>query len=245
MENVKIICFSDVHLLLHNHNEEKEKIEKLDIFFKKIMKSNIEKLIIAGDLFDVWFEYKTVIPKKYFYILHKLKLIQENSTDIIYIAGNHDFKFIDFFQKQLKAKVYFNSYEFTCGENKFFISHGDEYTSNDLRYHLLKSFLRNKFINYLFGFIHPDIGLGFGKWMSRSSKQYRKPLKRVKKHEKGMLEFAKKKIAQGFNYVIMGHIHKPQIVSFDNGKYVNLGDWIRFFSYLEIKEDRVEIKYLK
>lgn len=240
---MKIICISDIHLLLYESEEEKKKIEKLDSFFSYLCKNPPDKLIIAGDLFDVWYEYQMVLPKHYFYILHKLKIVQESGVKLLYLAGNHDFRFVDFFQKQFDTEIFFDDYKFQCGKHKFFISHGDEFTYNDVRYHILKSILRNRFVNFLFGLLHPDIGLKLGKFMSRSSKKYKKPVSRMKKHERGMTDFAKQKFDEGFDYVIMGHIHKPRIISFDKGIYINLGDWINHFSYLIIDENSVEMKY--
>jgi len=242
---MKIICISDIHQKLQVDEEEREKLRKLYSFLDEIKSWDLDKLIIAGDLFDVWYEYKMVIPKPYFTTLTKLKSISEKGTKIIYLAGNHDFKFRDFLQNEIQIEVYLNDYEFMVGEKKFFISHGDEYTSNDTRYHLLKTILRNNFINHLFGIIHPDLGLKFGKWMSRSSRKKELPQKKKTKLEKGLINFSKIKFSQGFRYVIMGHIHQPRILTLENGIYINLGDWISHYSYLEIEDQNVELKYWK
>ena len=242
---MKIICISDIHQKLQVDDEEREKLKRLYSFLDEIKTWNLDKLIIAGDLFDVWYEYKTVIPKPYFTTLTKLKSISNRGIKIIYLAGNHDFRFRDFLQNEIQAEVYLNDYEFMVENRKFFISHGDDYTSNDARYHLFKTILRNKFVNHIFGIVHPDLGLKFGKWMSRSSRKEKVPEKRKIKLEKGLINFSKKKFSEGFEYVIMGHIHQPRILTFDNGKYINLGDWISHYSYLEIKDKNVELKYWK
>ncbi|MBC8527252.1 MAG: UDP-2,3-diacylglucosamine diphosphatase [Candidatus Cloacimonetes bacterium] len=242
---MKVICFSDIHQKLLIDDAEKEKLKKLYSFLGEIQSYNLDKLIIAGDLFDVWYEYKMVIPKPYFSTLAKLKSISEKGTKVIYLAGNHDFRFRNFLQNEIQAEVYLNNYEFTVGSKRFFVSHGDEYTSNDVRYHLLKSMLRNKFVNTLFGFIHPDTGLKFGKWMSRSSKNRKISEKKKTKLEQGLINLSKKKFADYFDYVIMGHIHQPKIITFENGAYINLGDWISHYSYLVIEDAQVELKYWK
>ncbi len=207
---MKIICFSDVHLLLHSSPEEQKKLRVLNDFLDFVKDEEPDQLIIAGDLFDVWYEYKLVMPKPYFRILHKLALIQESGTKLVYLVGNHDFKFIDFFDKYLPAEVLFDSYEIDVQGKKYLFSHGDEYTLNDLRYHLLKSILRNKFVNSIFGLIHPDLGLKLGKLMSRSSKKKQNSASKLARLEEGLIKFAEEKISQGFDYIIMGHIHQTQ-----------------------------------
>lgn len=240
---MKIICFSDVHLLLHSSREEKEKLFLLAQFLEFIKKEKPAKLVIAGDLFDVWYEYQLVIPKPYFPVLHKLATIKEAGVKIIYLVGNHDFKFIDFFDKYIPAEIYNDYYELSLNDKKYIFAHGDSYTSNDFRYHLLKTILRNSLVNSLFGLIHPDIGLKFGRWMSRSSRKKQDPPAKRKYLEKGLIDFAQDKIANGFDYVVMGHIHDPKIKKIGQGEYINLGDWIQHYSYLEIDENGPELKY--
>ncbi|MBS3742540.1 MAG: UDP-2,3-diacylglucosamine diphosphatase [Candidatus Cloacimonetes bacterium] len=240
---MKVICFSDVHLLLHSSPEEKYKLALFEEFLNYIKKEKPDKLIIAGDLFDVWYEYKLVIPKPYFHVLHKLAAIHELGTKLIYLVGNHDFKFLDFFDRYIPADIYQDYYKTTINNKKYFFSHGDKYTSNDLRYHILKSILRNRFINSLFGLIHPDLGLKFGRWMSRSSRGKQDTPGKIKRLEKGLIKFAQKEIQQGYDYVVMGHIHDPKTMNLNGGKYINLGDWIQHFSYLLIKNEVPELKF--
>jgi len=240
---MRIICISDLHQRFQVDEEEKRKMRKFYSFLDHFITEPPEKLIIAGDLFDVWFEYKMVIPKEYFTTLHKLKIIADKGTNIIYISGNHDFVFRDFFQKILQAEVYENDYTFTVNDKKFFVSHGDSYTSNDAQYHFLRNILRNRTILRIFGWFHPDVGLNTGKLMSRSSKKYRKSNKILNKQEKGLIEFSEKLFEKGYNYTIMGHIHNPRIIECKGGSYINLGDWIHHCSYLEINNSVINLKF--
>lgn len=242
---MKIICISDLHQRFFIDKEEQEKLDTFYSFLDTLIADPPDKLIIAGDLFDVWFEYSMVIPKALFETLHKLKTLIEQGTQVIYVAGNHDFVFKDFFQLNLQAEVYKSDYVFTCAGKKFYVSHGDEYTSNDLQYHVLKSIMRNPLVHKLFSWVHPDVGLNTGKLMSRSSSNFNKSQKTLRKQEKGLIEFSKKLLEEGFDYTIMGHIHNPRMLHLDKGTYINLGDWIRHYSYLEIVDDKVELKYWK
>lgn len=240
---MKIICFSDVHLLLHYSSEEKEKLVLLEQFLDYIIQEKPAQLIIAGDLFDVWYEYQLVIPKPYFPILHKMATIRESGVKIVYLVGNHDFKFKDFFVKYIPAEIYDDYYEISINDKRYLFAHGDAYTSNDLRYHLLKTILRNRFVNAVFGLVHPDIGLKFGRWMSRSSRNKQDAPTKRNYLEKGLIDFALNKTAAGFDYVVMGHIHDPKIKKLTHGKYINLGDWIQHYSYLYIDESGPSLKY--
>ena len=240
---MKVICISDLHQQFVVDKDEQHKLTVFYSFIDSLIAHPPDKFIIAGDLFDVWFEYSMVIPKAFFMTFHKLKTLAECGTEIIYVAGNHDFVFRDFFQAELQAKVFRDNHTFTCAGKKFFVSHGDEYTSNDLQYHVLKSILRNQIVHKLFSWIHPDVGLRTGKLMSRSSRDFNKSRKTLAKQEKGLIDFSKKLFDKGYDYTIMGHIHSPKMLELEKGSYINLGDWIKHFSYLEINDKSVELKF--
>ena len=44
-------------------------------------------------------------------------------------------------------------------------------------------------------------------------------------------KYAEGKLNEGFDYVILGHIHYPMIRKIGEKIYVNCGDWINEFSY--------------
>ena len=92
---------SDIHLGILEREADKHRESLLLDFLDKI-KEDAKSLYIVGDLFDYWFEYKSVIPKYYYKVLAKLAEINKFGIDIIYLMGNHDFGHFDFFEKSLK-----------------------------------------------------------------------------------------------------------------------------------------------
>lgn len=65
--NIKKTYFfiSDVHLGLQSREIERYKENNL-VKFINYAKENSDELLIIGDLFDYWFEYKRVIQKRFF-----------------------------------------------------------------------------------------------------------------------------------------------------------------------------------
>jgi UDP-2,3-diacylglucosamine hydrolase len=47
-------------------------------------------LLINGDLFDFWFEYRTVIPRQHFRVLAALTDLVEAGVPVTFLGGNHD-----------------------------------------------------------------------------------------------------------------------------------------------------------
>ncbi len=217
-----IYFISDVHLGYFNHERGKQ-VEKLLIDLFDAISKDCKVLVIVGDLFDFWFDYKTVIPKHFFRVVSKLDELRTLGIEIIYIMGNHDFGHYKFFQQELGIEVFESDIEREFFGKKFYISHGDGKIQNDFGYLVLKSILRNKFARFLFRFIHPDLGICVAKSSSKKSRKY-SSMQRNNNFD-SLFEFSKKKIEQGFDFVIMGHSHKFEFKKYKNGYYLNLGDW--------------------
>ncbi|MBI4810111.1 MAG: UDP-2,3-diacylglucosamine diphosphatase, partial [Ignavibacteriales bacterium] len=187
----------------------------------------------VGDLFDAWIEYRTVIPKGFHRILAKLDELSAKGISIHFLAGNHDCWYRDYFQNEIGMKTYHEPFHITVDGKKIFIHHGDGLAKNDAGYRILKKIVRNKFSIWLFSWLHPDLGLKLARSSSKTSRGHSS-----NKHygeEDGMLKFAREKIHEGFDYVIMGHRHVPIMKDFDHGTYINLGDWITHNRYAKLE----------
>jgi len=229
---------SDIHLGLHQKDTEAEK-EKALVDFLKTAQSNCDELFIVGDLFDYWFEYKRVYQKGYYRTLTALKDLSESGVKIHYFIGNHDFLHRDFFETEFNAQLYHNPLSIELNSKKFFIGHGDGMVENDNGYNILKWVMRNTFFQWLYSLIHPDLGIALASRTSKSSRVYTE--KKNYGEVDGLYETAKKKIDEGFDFVIFGHLHKRIFVDYKNGKYINLGSWLDLPCYGVFKEGTFEI----
>lgn len=232
------LFISDVHLGLKSKDEEKQK-EELLVKFLRFAKDNCKELFILGDLFDYWFEYKHVYQKGFFKTLTALKEITENGVRINYIIGNHDFMHRDFFESELGVNLYEEDISTVLNGYKFFLSHGDGLVKNDFGYKILKKILRNKFLQKMYSVIHPDVGIALA---SRTSKKSRDHTSRKNYGEEdGLFTFAKQKIDDGYDYVMLGHLHKRNFKDYNKGFYINLGSWLDAPCYGIFKDNKFEI----
>ncbi|MBI5216696.1 MAG: UDP-2,3-diacylglucosamine diphosphatase [Ignavibacteriae bacterium] len=234
----KTYFMSDAHLGLSAPDVEREKEQRLLSFFDFVM-NDASQLFILGDLFDAWFEYKTVVPKGFHRTLTKLEDVARNQITVHYLAGNHDYWMGDSF-RELGINVYHEEFETTIDGKRIFLHHGDGLAHNDNGYRILKKILRNPINIKLYKLLHPDLGLSLAKSSSKKSRSYTSA-----KHygeEDGMMQFAQEKIKQGCDAVIMGHRHVPNFKQFGNGIYINLGDWITYFSYAVLENGIFELK---
>ena len=234
-----IYFFSDAHLGGNDSEVEQNKEEKLLSFLDEVKREG-EKLYILGDLFEFWFEYKSAMLKDYFKVLSKLKEIADSGIEIDYLVGNHDFWLGDFLEKQLGIKIFKKDLGVSHQGKSIFLIHGDGLAKKDLGYRILKKVLRNPFCIWLYRLIPPDLGIPLAKWVANKSRQH--TAKRKKHYLEDYRQFAKEKIKQGYDAVIMGHTHHPEMANFEKGTYINLGDWFENYSYAVLGDKGFELK---
>ena len=102
------------------------------------VKKDAEAIFLLGDLFDFWFEYKTVVPKGFVRVLGKLAEIKDSGIPIYFFVGNHDLWMNDYFQTELNIPVYHEPKEFTFNNKTFLIGHGDGLGPGDKGYKRMK-----------------------------------------------------------------------------------------------------------
>ncbi|MEO8512234.1 MAG: UDP-2,3-diacylglucosamine diphosphatase [Ignavibacteria bacterium] len=256
MGEKKHYFFSDVHLGFLSDSEEKAKERKLVSFLESI-RNDAEKIYIVGDLFDCWIEYRRAVPKGFYRTLAKLNEIVEQGIEVNFFSGNHDFWLNTYLRDDVGLKLYRDSLVTELDGKKFFITHGDGLSKGDTGYKIIKKILRSPVNQFLYSLIHPDIGLWLAQGSSKKSRLHTDDRQRedetyssekdLQAHgSSGMREFASKKIGEGIDFVVMGHIHKPQYIELKEnqrtGFYITLGDWIRNCTYGVYSNGNFELK---
>lgn len=240
-----IYFISDAHLAMNPSELEKENTRKLLQFLDFIgNREDTAALYLNGDIFDFWFEWRHVIPKYWFPVLYRLRQLVDQNIPVNFISGNHDFHFGHYLQEQIGIHCFHESCDFTFANHRFFVAHGDGLAKTDRGYRILKKMIRNPVSIFLFKtFIHADLGMSLARWTSHSSRQWVK----IEKHawSEEYYAYACKKFNQGFDFVILGHIHFPMHRQDPNtGKtYVNCGDWMNYFSYACYDGDSLSLRY--
>ncbi len=244
--NKKIYFLSDFHLGAPNAAASLLREKKVVTFLEEI-KKDAEQIFIVGDLFDFWYEYKNVIPKGYVRILGKLAEITDSGIPIHFFVGNHDMWMKNYFQTELNIPVYFEPVPFEFNGKKFLIGHGDGLGPGDHGYKFIKKIFRNKICQWLFGALPPVIGIGLANYLSRKSRaQTGQTDEKFLGEDKEWLIIYCKGILQQqhYNYFIFGHRHLP--INFNlsaSSLYINLGDWIKYYSYAVFDGANLELKY--
>ena len=233
-KNKKVYFASDNHLGLNAELSSQER-EKFFVKWLGEVSKDAAAIYLLGDLFDFWFEYKKVVPKGFVRVLGKLAELSDSGIPVTFFVGNHDLWMKDYFEKELGVKIQHNPIEIKINDTIFMIGHGDGLGPGDLGYKLMKKIFRNRFFQFLFSLIHPDVGIQLGNYFSQKNKLIsgEKDVKFQGKEKEQLVEYCKRKLEEKhYNYFIFGHRHLPLQIDLDmNSFYINLGDWITHFTF--------------
>lgn len=243
----KIYFLSDFHLGAPNYHSSLQREKKIVSFLASI-RQTASAIFIVGDMFDFWYEYKQVVPKGYVRLLGKLAEITDSGIPIHFFVGNHDMWMRNYFQQELNISVYFDPETFEWNSKKFFIGHGDGLGPEDHSYKFMKSVFRNRFCQGLFGLLHPSWGIGMANYFSKKSREKtgRNDELFLGEDKEWLIIFSRGILAkEHYDYFIFGHRHLPLDIKLtDKSRYINLGDWITYFTYAEFDGHTVQLKYL-
>ena len=119
----KIYFASDFHLGIPNHDESLKR-EKLLVEWLTEIQEDAEEIFLMGDIFDFWYEYKTVVPKGYVRLLGRLAEITDNGIPIHLFRGNHDVWAFDYLNKEINIQLHRKPLIREFNNKRFYLAHG-------------------------------------------------------------------------------------------------------------------------
>ena len=244
----KLFFASDFHLGAPSHQESKIR-EKRIIRWLDQISEEAAAVFLVGDVFDFWFEYGEVIPKGFIPFISKISQLRDQGTPVLFFTGNHDLWMRDYFTAELGIPVYTHPIEITVEGKKILVGHGDGLGPGDQTYKFLKKVFTNPIAQWLFRWLHPDLGIRLAKAWSGHSR-----ITNISKDENHFLgddewlwQYCKeleKKVH--YDYYIFGHRHLPLHLEVGkNATYINLGEWVSQNTYLEFDGIRADLKHFE
>lgn len=236
---VEIAVVSDVHLGTYGCHA-----KQLLTYLNSIQP---KKLILNGDIIDIWQFNKRYFPKSHLKVVKKIMTMASNGVEVIYITGNHDDMLRKFSDTFIVNMSIVDKLVLDLDGKKAWFFHGDVFDA---------SIQNAKWLAKLGGYGY-DLLILFNRlinWiLERMGKNKYSLSKRIKNSVKGALKYISDfeevatdlAIENGYDYVICGHIHQPKMFIKENkhGKtmYLNSGDWVENFTALEYQFKRWKI----
>ncbi len=230
---------ADAHLGAEAAEREAGRLAALHDFLRSLP-GRAAALVIVGDLFDFWFEYRTAIPRRYFGTLALLRRLREAGVTLTYLNGNHDFWLGRFLAEEIGVDTRDGAYTVEAQGRRVWVHHGDGLVGGDLGYRLLKRVIRDPVSIWLYGLIHPDLGIPLAHAVSRWSRQSRPD--RPPDQDRLWREIAVPRFAEGYDTVVIGHFHQAFERRERAGKFVVVGDWIDRLTYAVLENGEVCLK---
>ncbi|WP_439881455.1 UDP-2,3-diacylglucosamine diphosphatase [Pontibacter sp. MBLB2868] len=229
----KVYFASDFHLGVPDAKTSKEREKKI-VRWLEMARQDAAAILLLGDIFDFWFEYKHAIPKGFARLQGKLAELTDSGIPVLFFTGNHDMWMFDYFTEELNIPILRDPISTHIGAKTFYIGHGDGLGPGDHTYKLLKKVFNNKACQWLFARLHPNLGIGVANSWSRRSR-----ISNVKKDEsflgddEWLVQYCNDvQDKQHHDYYIFGHRHLPLDLPIgDKSRYINLGEWVNFCTY--------------
>ncbi|MDP9081392.1 MAG: UDP-2,3-diacylglucosamine diphosphatase [Bacteroidota bacterium] len=243
----KLYFASDFHLGTGTYANSRKREDRLVRWLDSI-KADAAEVFLMGDVFDFWFEYKTVVPKGYIRFLGKLAELSDAGIKLWFFKGNHDMWMFDYFERELGATIISNELEIERSGKKFYLHHGDGLGPGDTFYKMLKGFFRSRLCQWLFARIHPNFGVGIANYWSTHSRIANEKKEDPKPGEQEWLVTYCKDVlkTQFYDYLIFGHRHLPLDIKLsDKSHYINLGEWVNAYSYAVFDGERVSLEFFE
>ena len=241
----KIYFASDNHLGAPTQEQSFPREKKFVAWLGEV-KQDAAAIFLLGDMFDFWFEYKTVVPKGFTRTFGKLAEISDSGIPIYYFVGNHDLWMNGYFEEELNIPVYHEPKEFTFNNKTFLIGHGDGLGPGDKGFKRMKKVFTNPVAKWFYRWLHPDLGVKLAQYFSVKNRLISgdKDVKFLGEDNEWLVQYSKRKLEEKHrDYFVFGHRHLPLSIDLnDQSKYINLGDWITYYTYGVFDGENLELK---
>lgn len=225
---------SDAHLGFATRD-----VERSLIRFLKHLHGRAGSLVINGDLFEFWFEWRRVMPRGSFRVLAALAELTEAGVPVLMIAGNHDCWGGDILRNDVGIDFRVHPWEGTLAGWRTRVEHGDGLRGKEDRgYRALRRVLRNGAAIRAFRWLHPDLGSWLATRSSHASRTYT-----ARDGGAGLRDAATRRLGRGdLDLLIYGHSHVAELRRMDGAVYANAGSWLDHPTFLRVTPATIELR---
>ncbi len=226
--------FSDAHIGAAPAETERELLS-----FLRGLPADARSVVINGDLFDFWFEWRHVVPRAGIRVIGEIARLVDAGIPVLWIAGNHDCWGGDVLRKDIGVSYHVGEWRGTMAGWETLVEHGDGLREvEDRPYRRLRTVLRHPLCIRLYRWLHPD----WGTWLALRSSHTSRNM-RPRDGGEGLRKVAHARLqAPGApQLLIFGHSHVRTLERVAGRVFANPGAWLDAPTFLRVTPGRVEL----
>ncbi|MDB4876046.1 MAG: hypothetical protein JWM41_2492 [Gemmatimonadetes bacterium] len=227
---------SDAHLGFAPASVERDVVS----FFRHVARQG-GSLVVNGDLFEFWFEWRTVIPRRGFRALAALADVVDAGVPVLMIAGNHDCWGGEVLRQDVGVDYRFGPWVDDVAGWRTRLEHGDGLRpAEDKKYRMIKPVLRSPLAIRSFRWLHPDLATRLATGSSHASRTYS-----ARDGGRGLRDAAARaeQADPSLDLLVFGHSHVATLERLPGGAaYANPGSWLDAPTFLHVTDERVALR---
>ena len=196
-------------------------------------------VVINGDLFDFWFEYRHAVPSGHTRTLGILAALVDAGVEVHLTGGNHDWWGGRFLEEEIGVRFHRDPVEMDLAGRRTLVAHGDGLGPGDVGYKMLKSVLRNPLFVWSFRWLHPDLGALVAGRVSSTEERPALPSPPDARRAETLEQWAVGRLEhhRSLDILTLGHTHVPRLREVGNDRwYLNTGDWVHHCTYAVLEQ---------
>jgi len=233
-----VVFVSDVHIGAAWGDPERE-TSLCDML--RNLPDDVQDIILGGDVFEFWYEWRHVEPSLGRSLLHLLESLALTRR-VWMIRGNHDFAI----GGNLEARGIAVLEDGLCLEvsgKRWLFLHGDGMAPSDGLDRFVRRVLRHPVSQWMYRhLLHPDWAMKIALRTGKTSRLMQPgPAPNISEYLKESVRWMQ---VHGLDGVVHGHTHRPLLWQAQGRSYVNNGDWCQMKSRVLVGPDGPELEIL-
>jgi UDP-2,3-diacylglucosamine hydrolase len=204
-----------------------------------------DELLVGGDLFDFWFEYGSVVPRRHVATAMKLGGLVARGIPVTFLGGNHDRWGGDFLRHDLGIAYHTGAAELELAGRRALAVHGDGLTEQHWSGALTHWLLRQPLTIAVFRALHPSIGFWIADKLSGTLADSTKDAAVLDRAEAAQAAYALALLERRpeLSLVVMAHTHRARLERRPDGRaYLNPGAFLEGGRYAIVTKTTVELR---
>ena len=227
--------FSDTHL-----GFAPARVERALLGFLRELSGRAGSVVINGDLFEFWFEWRRVMPRAAFRVLGAIADLRDAGIPVLMVAGNHDCWGGEILRDDVGIDFRLGPWRGEIAGWNACVEHGDGLRDReDRRYRALRTVLRNPLAIGAFRWLHPDWATRLASGSSSASRTYA-----ARDGGRGLRAVAEQRLLgdPSLELLVFGHSHVAALERMaSGGVYANAGSWLDAPTYLRLTPERIDL----